>query len=97
VGYTSAPSQTDHFMVDTKRPGAPISNALARHSVMIGRTWANWPNCPRVSIGRTADMSSIQTAFFEVMQMPDINHNALAPLTRTSSRPTPAQRPIKQS
>ena len=40
AGYSVTPSQTNHFMVDTKRPGAPIINALAHHNVMIGRTWA---------------------------------------------------------
>lgn len=78
AGYTFTPSQTNHFMVDTKRPGAPIINALAQHSVMIGRTWAIWPNRPRVSIGSPADMASFQTAFLEVMQMPDNKLNALA-------------------
>jgi histidinol-phosphate aminotransferase len=65
-------------MVDTKRPGAPIINALAHHSVMIGRTWAIWPNRPRVTIGSPADMQSFQTAFLEVMQMPDNKLNVLA-------------------
>jgi histidinol-phosphate aminotransferase len=77
-GYSFTPSQTNHFMVDTKRPGAPIINALAHHSVMIGRTWAIWPNRPRVTVGSPADMQSFQSAFLEVMQMPDNKLNTLA-------------------
>ncbi|CAN5569765.1 pyridoxal phosphate-dependent aminotransferase [soil metagenome] len=77
AGYTVTPSQTNHFMVDTKRPGAPIVTALAHHSVMIGRTWTIWPNRPRVSIGSPSDMASFQTAFLEVMKMPDNKLNAL--------------------
>jgi histidinol-phosphate aminotransferase len=76
--YTFTPSQTNHFLLDTKRPGAPVVNALAHHSVMIGRTWASMPNWPRVTVGSPSDMQSFQTAFLEVMQMPTDKLNALA-------------------
>jgi histidinol-phosphate aminotransferase len=76
--YTFTPSQTNHFMLDMKRPGGPVTNALAHRSVMIGRTWAIWPNYSRVTVGSPADMQSFQTAFLEVMQMPTDKMNALA-------------------
>jgi histidinol-phosphate aminotransferase len=75
--YTFTPSQTNHFMLDVKRPGAPVINALAHHSVMVGRTWAIMPNWPRITVGSPSDMQSFQTAFLEVMQMPDGKMNAL--------------------
>jgi histidinol-phosphate aminotransferase len=75
--YKFTPSQTNHFLLDAKRPGAPVVNALAHHSVMIGRTWAIMPNWPRVTVGSLSDMASFQTAFVEVMQMPDGKLNAL--------------------
>lgn len=76
-GYTCTPSQTNCFMVDVKRPGGAVTNALAHQNVMIGRTWPVWPNQVRVSVGSASDMASFQTAFVEVMQMPDSKMNAL--------------------
>jgi histidinol-phosphate aminotransferase len=76
-GYTFTPSQANHFMLDMKRPGGPVTNALAHRSVMIGRTWPVWPNYARVTVGSAADMQSFQTAFLEVMQMPTDKVNAM--------------------
>lgn len=77
-GYDFSPSQTNHFLLNVKKPGAPVVNALAHHSVMIGRTWAAMPNWPRVTVGSPSDMQSFQSAFLEVMKMPDGKMNALA-------------------
>jgi histidinol-phosphate aminotransferase len=77
-GYDFSPSQTNHFLLNVKKPGAPVVNALAHHSVMIGRTWAAMPNWPRVTVGSPSDMQSFQSAFLEVMSMPDGKMNALA-------------------
>jgi len=76
--YAFTPSQTNHFMLDVKKPGAPVINALAHHSVMVGRTWASMPNWPRITVGSPGDMQSFQTAFLEVMKIPDSKMNALA-------------------
>jgi histidinol-phosphate aminotransferase len=64
------PSQANHFMLDVKQPGGPVTNALAHRSVMIGRTWEVWPNSVRVTIGSQTDMASFQAAMAAVMQMP---------------------------
>jgi histidinol-phosphate aminotransferase len=77
-GYEFSPSQTNHFLLNVKKPGAPVINALAHHSVMIGRTWSAMPNWPRVTVGSPAEMQSFQSAFVEVMKMPDGKMNALA-------------------
>jgi len=75
--YAFTPSQTNHFMLDVKKPGGPVINALAHHSVMVGRTWAAMPNWPRITVGSPDDMQSFQTAFLDVMKMPDGKMNAL--------------------
>ncbi len=77
-GYDFTPSQTNHFLLNVKKPGAPVINGLAHHSVMIGRTWAAMPNWPRVTVGSPSDMQSFQSAFLEVMNTPDGKLNALA-------------------
>ncbi len=76
-GFTFSPSQTNCFMLDVKRPGPAVTNALAHQNVMIGRTWSIWPNHVRVSVGSPSDMARFQTAFLDVMQMPDTKLNAL--------------------
>ena len=76
-GYTVTPSQTNCFMVDTKRPGRGVATALAHQNVMIGRSWAVWPNWVRVSVGSADDMTSFQTAFLEVMKMPEDKMSSL--------------------
>lgn len=76
--YAFTPSQANHFLLDVKRPGAPVINGLAHHDVMIGRTWASMPNWPRITVGNPSDMQSFQTAFLEVMQTSNNKLNALA-------------------
>jgi histidinol-phosphate aminotransferase len=76
--YSFTPSQANHFLLDVKQPGSPVVNALAHHSVMVGRTWAAMPNWPRITVGSPSDMASFQTAFLEVMQMPTDKVNAMA-------------------
>jgi histidinol-phosphate aminotransferase len=73
---TFTPAQANHFMLDMKRPGPAVTNALAHRSVMIGRTWAVWPNFARVTVGSPAEMQSFQSAFLDVMQTPTDKLNA---------------------
>lgn len=76
--FSFTPSQCNHFMLDVKRPGGPITSALAHRSVMIGRTWEIWPNSVRVTVGSPTDMASFQSAFLDLMQLPSDKLNALA-------------------
>ena len=76
--FTFTPSQANHFMLDVKQPGGPVTNALAHRNVMIGRTWDVWPRFVRVTIGSPADMQSFQSAFLDVMQLTPSKLNALA-------------------
>jgi len=63
--------------VDVKRPGRSVATALAHQNVVIGRSWPIWPTFVRVSVGSATDMASFQTAFLEVMKMPQDKMDAL--------------------
>ena len=75
--YAFTPSDCNHFMLDVKRPGANVANAMAHKQVIIGRTWPIWPNFSRITIGSPIEMQSFQTALVEVMQMPPEKMSAL--------------------
>jgi histidinol-phosphate/aromatic aminotransferase/cobyric acid decarboxylase-like protein len=61
------PSVSNKFMVDTKRPGREVINAMAKEKVYIGRTWPSWPTYVRVSVGTRDDMEKFKAAFLKVM------------------------------
>ncbi len=61
------PSVSNKFMVDVKRPGREVIDAMAREKVYIGRVWPSWPTYVRVSIGTRDDMAKFKTAFLKVM------------------------------
>lgn len=50
-GFAVMPSESNKIMVDVKRPGQDVSEALFKEKVVIGRTWPSMPNHVRVSIG----------------------------------------------
>ncbi len=60
-------SEANHFMVDVKRPGGEVVEALAKQNVMIGRLWPAWPTHVRVSVGTQDDMNKFKAAFAKVM------------------------------
>ena len=61
------PSVSNKIMIDVKRPGAEVFEAMVKEKVVIGRTWAAWPNHVRVSIGTKDEMEKFKTAFSKVM------------------------------
>jgi len=61
------PSVSNKFMVDTKRPGREVINAMAKEKVYIGRVWPSWPTYVRVSVGTRDDMEKFKAAFLKVM------------------------------
>jgi histidinol-phosphate/aromatic aminotransferase/cobyric acid decarboxylase-like protein len=65
--FQYVPSVSNKFMVDVKRPGQEIYNAMAKEKVYIGRIWPSWPNHVRVSIGTQEEMNKFKTAFLKVM------------------------------
>ena len=60
-------SQSNCFMIDTGRPARQVMSAMAQKHVIIGRSWAIWPNTVRVTVGTNEDMAKFRTAFKEVM------------------------------
>ena len=60
-------SEANHFMVNVRRPGREVVQAMAKEKVMIGRLWPAWPNHVRVSIGTRDDMEKFKAAFSKVM------------------------------
>lgn len=65
--YSFIPSQSNCFMIDTKRPGTEVMAAMAQKKVIIGRVWPAWPTYVRITVGSKQDMDSFKTAFREVM------------------------------
>jgi len=61
------PSVSNKFMVDTKRPGRDVINAMAKEKVYIGRTWPCWPTYVRVTVGTRDEMEKFKAAFLKVM------------------------------
>jgi histidinol-phosphate aminotransferase len=54
-------------MLDTKRPGKEVIEAMARQHVSIGRIWPLWPTYVRITVGTRAEMDRFQVAFQKVM------------------------------
>lgn len=65
--YTFVPSLSNKFMVDVKRPGGEIIEALRKEKIYVGRVWPSWPTYVRVSIGTQEEMNKFKTAFTKVM------------------------------
>ncbi|MGC1483640.1 MAG: pyridoxal phosphate-dependent aminotransferase [Candidatus Acidiferrum sp.] len=67
-GYSYVPSQSNCFMVDTKRPAKEVIDAMAAQNVFIGRPWPIWPTHVRVTVGTQPEMEHFQAAFDRVMK-----------------------------
>lgn len=65
--YSFIPSVSNKFMVDVKRPGQEVVQAMAAEKVYIGRIWPIWPTYVRVTVGSREDMQKFKTAFEKVM------------------------------
>src|SRR5580658_8571829 len=69
-GYSFVPSQSNCFMLDTKRPAKDVSAAMAAQNVFIGRPWPVWPTHVRITVGTQSEMERFQAAFDHVMKSP---------------------------
>jgi histidinol-phosphate aminotransferase len=67
-GYSYVPSQSNCFMLDTKRPAKEVIDAMAARNVYIGRIWPVWPTYSRITVGTQAEMEAFQDAFQAVMK-----------------------------
>lgn len=66
-GYSYVPSQSNCFMLDTKRAGKEVIEAMATQHVHIGRIWPVWPTYVRITVGTANEMEQFQTAYKRVM------------------------------
>ncbi len=67
-GYSYIPSESNCFMLDTKRPGKDVRDAMAKENVLIGRVWPVMPTYVRITVGTQLEMERFQTAFQKVMK-----------------------------
>jgi histidinol-phosphate aminotransferase len=67
-GYSYVPSESNCFMLDTKRPAKEVIDAMAARNVHIGRIWPVWPTYTRITIGTQEEMDAFQSAFQAVMK-----------------------------
>lgn len=65
--FSYVASESNKFMLDTKRPGGEVVKAMAAEKVFIGRVWQAWPTHVRVSIGTKDEMAKFKEAFLKVM------------------------------
>ncbi len=65
--FEYVPSVSNKFMVNVKRPGNEIVEAMRKEKVYIGRVWKSWPTYVRVSIGTADEMAKFEQAFLKVM------------------------------
>jgi histidinol-phosphate aminotransferase len=67
-GYAYIPSQSNCFMLDTKRSGKDVREAMAKENVLIGRIWPVMPSYVRITVGTEDEMERFQAAFQKVMR-----------------------------
>jgi histidinol-phosphate aminotransferase len=67
-GYSYIPSEANCFMLDTKRPGKEVRDAMAKENVLIGRVWPIMPTYCRITVGTQEEMERFQVAFQKVMK-----------------------------
>jgi histidinol-phosphate aminotransferase len=67
-GYSYIPSESNCFLLETKRPGKQVIDAMAQQKVFIGRIWPIFPTRVRITVGTRDEMQQFQAAFQKVMR-----------------------------
>ena len=67
-GFSYIASEANCFMVDTKRPGQQLRDAMAKENVFVGRIWPIMPTWVRVTVGTQPEMERFQAAFGRAMK-----------------------------
>ncbi len=67
-GYSYTPSESNCFLLETKRAGKEVIDAMAQQKVFIGRIWPVMPTWVRITIGTHEEMQQFQAAFQKVMR-----------------------------
>jgi histidinol-phosphate aminotransferase len=65
--YPYIPSQSNCFLLDTKRAGKDVMDAMERQGVIIGRVWPVMPTWVRITVGTQSEMERFRAAFKRVM------------------------------
>ncbi|WP_025825946.1 aminotransferase class I/II-fold pyridoxal phosphate-dependent enzyme [Acetobacter okinawensis] len=55
-GVSTIPSDANMLMADWRKAPEPIVAKLAQNNVIIGRSWAIWPTCSRITVGSAHDV-----------------------------------------
>ncbi|MGC2197463.1 MAG: pyridoxal phosphate-dependent aminotransferase [Terriglobales bacterium] len=66
-GYSYIRSASNFFLLDTKRPGKDVIDAMTQQNVIIGRVWPVMPTWVRITVGTRPEMEQFQAAFKKVM------------------------------
>jgi histidinol-phosphate aminotransferase len=66
-GYSVMKSEANMLMIDVKKPGRQVFQAMLKEKVAIGRSWPSMPNHVRISIGTAEEMAKFRQAFAKVM------------------------------
>ncbi|GAC1437802.1 MAG: pyridoxal phosphate-dependent aminotransferase [Terriglobales bacterium] len=66
-GYSYIRSQSNCFMLDTKREAKGVIAAMEKQNVFIGRVWPLMPTFTRITVGTAPEMQTFQAAFKKVM------------------------------
>jgi histidinol-phosphate aminotransferase len=82
-GYSYVPSESNCFMLDTKRPAKEVIDAMAARNVYIGRIWPVWPTYTRITVGTQPEMDAFTSAFDAVMKNSTSTGYAPSPSPRT--------------
>ncbi len=69
-------AQANMFMIDCKRPGGEIKNAMMAQKVAIGRVWPIYPTMVRVTVGTPDEMAKFNTAIVKVLNAPSLPASA---------------------
>jgi len=66
-GFAFLPSEANMIMIDVRKPGRQVFQALLKEKIAIGRSWPSMPNHVRVTIGTKDEMAKFRAAFAKVM------------------------------
>ena len=61
------PSDSNCFMLDTKRPAKEYVKAMQAENVYVGRVWPAWPTYSRITVGTADEMAKFQAATLKVL------------------------------
>ena len=65
IGFV--PSESNCFMLDTKKPAEQFVAAMRQEKVYVGRVWSAMPNYSRITVGTADEMAKFQAACKKVL------------------------------